>query len=203
MINNIVLDMGNVLLTYDPEIPLSRFLDGEEDRAVIRRELFEGPEWVLRDQGAISEEEMLARVAARVPERLYEGLRRCNYEWMICMKPIPEARIFCDEMKEKGYGIYVLSNAADNFYTYFTDFAPREYFDGILYSAEVGVVKPDARIYRCLLDRFRLRAEECLFLDDRNDNVEGARAVGMQAEVYKGNFEEIKVKYDLDRKCGS
>ena len=44
---NIIFDMGNVLLTYDPEVCLKKIVEKEEDRALIRRELFEGPEWIF------------------------------------------------------------------------------------------------------------------------------------------------------------
>ena len=46
MIRNIILDMGNVLLDYNPEVILEKTLDNEEDRQIIRKELFGGPEWV-------------------------------------------------------------------------------------------------------------------------------------------------------------
>lgn len=200
LIRNIVLDMGNVLMDYDPEVPLKKFLDSEADRAVIRKELFEGPEWVLRDAGTISENEMYERVAARVPERLHEGLRHCAYEWMICMVPLEAARKFCAYAREQGYRLYVLSNASDTFYGYFEDFTPLTYFDGVVISCEVHSVKPDAGIYNYLLEHYQLNPKECLFLDDREDNVQGARAVGMQAEVYKNNFEQIIEQYHLGRR---
>jgi HAD superfamily hydrolase (TIGR01509 family) len=47
-------------------------------------------------------------------------------------------------------------------------------------SAEVGLVKPDERIYRLALEEMHARAEESVFLDDVLANIEGARAVGMQ-----------------------
>ncbi len=196
-IRNIVLDMGNVLLDFNPEVPLRAFLPCEEDRAPIRKELFEGPEWPLHDKGDITAEEMYERVAARVPARLHEGLKRCAFEWLICMKPLAPAVEFCAAMKEKGYPLYVLSNAADNFYDYFENFAPREYFNGILYSAEVKILKPDPGIYQAFFERFGLVPNECLFIDDREINVEGARRAGMFAEVYRENFAEIAEKYDL------
>lgn len=54
-------------------------------------------------------------------------------------------------------------------------------FDHLVISAEVGIVKPDARIYRLALDAMRVKAGEAIFLDDFLENVNGARAVGMQA----------------------
>ena len=57
-------------------------------------------------------------------------------------------------------------------------------FAGIVLSCEEHVVKPDPKIYQTLLERFGLRAEECLFLDDCVGNVQGARKAGLEAEVF-------------------
>ncbi len=56
MIKNIVFDMGNVLLDYNPEVSLQLFLDNEKDRQIIRKELFEGPEWIQGDLGRMDNE---------------------------------------------------------------------------------------------------------------------------------------------------
>lgn len=192
LFQNIVLDMGNVLLNFDPEIPLRTCVDTEENRAVIRRELFEGPEWTLRDLGEISEQEMYEQICARIPGKLHGMLRRCVYEWTDCMTPIPAAQEFCAYVKERGCRIYVLSNASDNFYQYFPRFSEPEYFDGIVVSYEIHKIKPEPEIYRYLLERYRLEPAKTLFIDDRPENVKGAVSVGMRGYVYRNDFEEIK-----------
>ena len=57
-IKHLIFDMGNVLMRYDPEVPLREYVSSEEARDLIRKELFQGPEWVERDRGTISIEEM-------------------------------------------------------------------------------------------------------------------------------------------------
>lgn len=197
MIRNIVLDMGNVLLDYNPRVPLEAFVEKEPDRALIEKELFGGPEWVQRDLGNITIEEMYESVRTRIPVHLHASLRRCAYEWEICMIPIEIAKEFCSYIRKKGYGMYVLSNASDTFYDYFSRFAPPEEFDGILVSSEVHRVKPNKEIYECFLEKFHLKAEECLFIDDRQDNVDGAIQAGMQGAVFQNDFDIIKEKYKL------
>ena len=46
MLKHVILDMGNVLLDYNPRAALDRFFETEEDRSIIQRELFDGPEWL-------------------------------------------------------------------------------------------------------------------------------------------------------------
>ena len=77
MIRNVILDMGNVLLDYDPQAPLDHYCDSREEKETIRRELFEGPEWILADRGEVRADELYGRVRDRVPEVYREHLRQC------------------------------------------------------------------------------------------------------------------------------
>ncbi len=192
MIKNIIFDMGNVLLRYDPEVCLNRFVKREEDRALIRRELFEGPEWVQGDLGHITDEQRFDGVSRRVPQELHTELRQCAEQWHMCMEPVHGAKEFCAYAKEQGYRLYVLSNASSSFYQYFPRFAPFEYFDGLVVSCDIHIVKPDIRIYRYLLETYGLAPEECFFIDDMAANVEGARKAGISGAVFGGDFEEIR-----------
>lgn len=192
MLKNVILDMGNVLLDYNPEAALDRFFETEDDKALIKRELFDGPEWVQGDLGYITNEQRYDGVSKRVPERLHEKLRACVDGWDFCMVPLDGAIEFCHFVKDNGYGIYVLSNAAMEFHQYFPKYFDPAFFDGIVISAEVHIVKPDKRIYQYLLEKYGLLAEECLFIDDRPNNVEGALKCGMQVHQFKNDFEEIK-----------
>ena len=79
----------------------------------------------------------------------------------------------------------------------FSRYYSLDFFDGIVVSSDIHIVKPDIRIYEYLLETYHLKAEECLFIDDRADNIEGAQRVGMQAEQFFGDFERIKEKYEL------
>lgn len=191
MLKNIIFDMGNVLLDYDPEIPLNEFCRSEEEKDAIRRELFEGPEWVQGDMGTIRDADRYDLVKERVPKEMHPALKKCSYSWDICLKPVEGAREFCRKVKAAGYGVYVLSNASDKFYEYFPKFLPFDFFNGILVSADVHMIKPDIRIYQHLLEKYQLQAEECLFIDDRPENVEGAKKAGMQAVVFENNYDKI------------
>ncbi len=191
MIKNIIFDMGNVLLDYDPEVSLQLFLDNEEDRRIIKKELFEGTEWIEGDLGRMDNKSRYEAIKKRIPERLYPGLKACVYQWQICMTPLEGAREFVSSMKEKGFNIYVLSNASDTFYEYFPNFLPLDYFNGVMISADVHLIKPDIRIYQTFLKEYGLDPGECLFIDDRKNNVEGAETVGMKGMIFNGDFKRL------------
>ncbi|MBR5973717.1 MAG: HAD family phosphatase [Clostridiales bacterium] len=191
MIRNIVLDMGNVLLDFNPEFVLDAFCSFDEEKDVIRKELFEGPEWALGDRGDIKDKDRFDLVKDRVPEKYHEALRNCADRWDICMEPLTGAREFCEYVKSHGYGIYVLSNASDLFYTYFPRFLPLDFFNGVFVSSDYLMLKPDVKIYETFLEKYGLKAEECLFVDDREDNTEGARKAGMNTFRFEGNYEDV------------
>ena len=191
MIKNVVLDMGNVLLDFNPEFVLSEFCSSEEEKAVIRKELFEGPEWALGDKGDIKDKDRFDLVKGRVPEKYHEALKKCADHWDICMDPLPGAENFCRRVKEMGLRIYVLSNASDLFYTYFPKFLPLEFFNGVFVSSDYLMLKPDVKIYETFLNKYGLDPKECLFVDDRKENVEGAEKAGMNGFCFKGDYDRV------------
>ena len=191
MIKNIVLDMGNVLLEFNPNVIIDKTCDTEEEKALILKELFLGEEWIMGDYGTITNAERFDLISKRVPEHLHDKLRECVDNWDICMKPIEGAQEFCKNIRDKGYNVYVLSNACNKFHEYFPRNYDVDFFDGIMVSSDVHMIKPDVRIYELLLDKYSLKAEECLFIDDREENVEGARKAGVKAVIFTNNFDEI------------
>ena len=192
MIKNIIFDMGNVLLDYNPDVCLNYFLDNEDDKALIKKILFNGQEWIDADRGLLTDEDIYERVKDQIPERLHPALKNCATRWHMCMKPVNGAKEFCEYVKENGYHLYVLSNASTSFYDYFPEFAPLSYFDGIVVSCDIHIIKPERGIYEYLLNQYQLIAEECFFIDDRPENIEGARQIGMNGVVFYGDFQEIK-----------
>ena len=192
MIKNIIFDMGNVLLDYNPDAAMQVLGINEKAKPVIMKELFGGNEWVQLDLGNISIDEAFENIKQRIHEEYHSDLRKCIDGWDVCMVPVEGAKDFCEFVKSNGFGVYVLSNAHKSFYSYFPRYFDLDFFDGVVVSADVHTVKPDIKIYKHLLEKYSLKAEECLFIDDRADNVDGALKSGMKAVQFKNDFEEIK-----------
>ncbi len=192
MIKNVILDMGNVLLDYNPEVPLNMFCDCEEAKDIIRNELFHGPEWVMGDRGDIPDKGRYELVKRRVPEKYWDALKQCCDRWYICMNPIQGAAEFCNFVREQGLGIYILSNASDAFYEYFPKFLPLTFFDGVVVSADIHMLKPGREIYTYLTDKYGLNPAECLFIDDMPQNVQGAKQAGLQAVRFENDYDSVR-----------
>lgn len=200
MIKNIVLDMGNVLLDFNPGAVMDMFCSSDEEKEIINRELFNGPEWELGDKGEIKDRDRFDLVKARVPEKYHKALRDCADRWEVCMDPLPGAKEFCEYVKNSGYKIFVLSNASDLFYSYFPKFLPLDFFDGVFVSSDYLMLKPDVKIYETFLEKYGLIAGECLFIDDREGNCEGACKAGLNAFCFKGSYKAIIEKLEQESK---
>lgn len=191
-VKNLVLDMGNVLLSWEPETFALRAAGNKEDAEILSRALFLTPEWAMIDEGQIDEPELLRISLQRTPERLRGTLRMLFDHWISWMAPIPGAEDFTKRAMEAGLKLYLLSNASKRFpgVLEIRPFYAR--LDGMMVSAHENVAKPDPRIYRLLCERYSLNPEECLFVDDLTANVKGAEAIGMHAVLFEGNYQKVE-----------
>ncbi len=195
MIRNIVFDMGNVLLKFDPEYFMRREgITKEEDRKIIRNELFLSVEWAQMDLGVLTEDTAEPLVRRRIPERLWPKVTGLMRSWAFPREQIPGMEDLVRRLKEAGYGIYLLSNASVLQHEYWPQMPVSRFFDGKLISCDVKVVKPNPEIYRLFTEKFGLKAEECVFLDDAAQNVAGALFCGWQGIVFHGEAEEAERK---------
>ena len=97
-------------------------------------------------------------------------------------------------LKEQGYKVFLLSNYGKTSFEAARDHGRLSFLplvDGSVISYEVQIVKPEPGIYHALLEKYDLKAEECVFLDDRADNIEAARALGFLGIVVE-SYEQAK-----------
>ena len=192
MIKNILFDMGQVLLTFDRRLFLDRLNVTEEEKQLLLREVFLSVEWVQMDRGTLNEQTALVRMCARLPEHLHAAAEELVCRWDEPVLPVAGMYELVEELKNAGYGIYLLSNASYRQHEYWPRIEASRFFDGTLISADEGVIKPQPEIYRLILDRFSLKAEECFFIDDVPANIEGAFYCGIPGAVFHGSAELLR-----------
>lgn len=199
MIKNIVFDMGHVLVNYSSHPVCDHYIDDMLDRERVRTAVFVSPEWNMLDMGVLTDEQALEQICSRLPKRLHEAAALCLRDWHIYnMQTIREMEPVVRKLKEKGYGIYVCSNAAIRLTQIYRDLFPApECYDGLLFSAEVKCIKPQKEIYHHLFERFSLDPRECFFIDDLPVNIEGARACGMDGYCFDdGDVKKLEAVLD-------
>ena len=187
MIKNILFDMGQVLIRFDQKYFIKRLGIEDVDLDLLLREVYRSVEWVQMDRGSLREEEAFERIRARLPERLHDAAWKLVIMWDRPILEIDGMYELVEELKELGYGVYLLSNASVRQHEYWPRIPASKFFDGKLISADVHVIKPQPEIYRLCLEKFNLKAEECFFIDDAPANIEGALQCGIPGAVFHGD----------------
>lgn len=187
MIRNIVFDMGRVLVEYQENVVCEKLIEAEAEREAVGTSVFVSPEWIMLDMGVITEEQALARMQSRLKtDHEKEMAALCLAHWHeYNMWTKPEMGGVVRWAKEQGYGVYLCSNASLRLLSCYRDVIPEiDLFDGVLFSAEVKCMKPQKEMYEHFFERFGLNPQECFFIDDLQNNIDGARAVGMDGYCF-------------------
>ena len=179
MYKNIIFDLGGVMVDFDPKTYLvDRFCNAEVEEQVSQL-TFESEEWKLLDAGLITRSEANLRMLARAKEygRAFE-VQGVLDDWLHILRPRRRMQELVQRLKNHGYSVYYLSNIPQDVLELFQTRGVLDNFDGGVASCEVHINKPDPRIYQALLDKYSLRASECVFIDDNLANVQAAFALG-------------------------
>lgn len=200
MVKNIIFDIGNVLIKFDPLAYLVQEYEDFETVMILYREVFQSEEWALLDEGLLDEDEAVRRVSDRIPEHgeIVEKLIK-TWEYFL-IDDIKPSIYFLKLFKEKGYKLYALSNYPQRGFLYTEEnYDFFKLFDGKVISYEVKKLKPDFGIYNSLLEKYSLRPEECIFIDDSYPNIEAARALGMNAVHFRQTSQFLEVLELIER----
>ena len=144
------------------------------------------------DRGVLTDEQCSDVLCPRLPEHLREIARKLIALWD---RPIIEVEGICpliEELKGKGYGIYLLSNASCRQPDYWQRVPAARFFDGTLISYSVKLVKPMPEIYEKFFEKFSLKREECFFIDDSPANIEASLYVGMPGAVFHNDIRRLR-----------
>lgn len=180
MYKNIIFDLGGVMVDFDPKTYLvDRFCNTEVEEQVSQL-TFESEEWKLLDAGLITRSEANLRMLARAKEygRAFE-VQGVLDDWMHILRPRRRMQTLVEQLKQHGYCVYFLSNIPEDVLALLMERDFKGLFDGGVASCEVKINKPDPRIYQALLDKYQLKADECIFIDDRADNIKAASLLGL------------------------
>lgn len=192
MIKNIVFDMGNVIIHWNPMNIIKQYTDNEAKQQMFLKEVFGSKEWLAYDEGTMSKLEVQDGVCSRLEDKYHQQARDMISYWYRDCPPIKEMEPIIKELKEKGYGIYLLSNTNISFDEYKDKIPVFTYFDGFYISAKYKLVKPNKEIFEDFGRRFHVSLAECIFIDDIPVNVEGAIQAGMQGYCLNKGIEHFK-----------
>lgn len=204
MIRNIIFDLGNVIINYNQEQIINNFTKKEEEIKYIYDEIFHAPEWELMDLGNITNDEAIEVINKRNEFKYQKLTDNFLHEWYKEQEINRDIVEIAKKLKKNGYKLFVLSNMANLTYEYFKN---DEFFSlctGIIISAHEHLIKPDEKVFRLLLDRYKLNADECLFIDDdpseqnyktaNKIEIKGRRIIPNQAEDVRKLLLEFNIE---------
>lgn len=174
-IKNIVFDLGGVVFARDP-----RKFEPEFIKFFSYIMLPEMPRfWEEYDRGMSTYDEVITDLAEYNScdrELAEKNLRRS----ILTQEEIPATKSLVEALKVAGYRLYVLSNMSLEFIEFLHTKEVYKNFEGEVVSCYEHIVKPEAEIYKILVDRYQLNEAETLFIDDRKANIEAAIELGWQ-----------------------
>ncbi len=176
----IVFDFGGVLLEWNPRhLYRKLFPDADAMEAFLTEIDFAA--WNVEQDRGRPFSLGVAELSGRFPKHA-DLIRAYHERWEESIAgPISGTVALLAKLKRAGYPLYGLSNwSAETFARIRPRYAFFDSFDAILISGELGLVKPDPRIFHALLARAGRPAADCLFIDDGQDNIDAARTLGFR-----------------------
>lgn len=185
-ITNVVFDIGNVLIEWNPENLYRKLIPNDD----VRHEFLTTvctPDWNVQQDLGRTWTEAVEVLSREFPEKT-ALIRAYADRWNEMVPgPVPGTEVLLSELKSNKTPLYAITNFSSEKFVEAQDRFPflKTSFLDIVVSAEERMLKPDVRIYQILIDRNDLTPERCLFIDDSLPNVETARQLGMTAHHFE------------------
>ena len=183
---NIIFDFGNVLVQWHPELIYKEHFGDEAKAWWFLRHVADN-EWRGRIDAGEEADSCIRELKGRYPEYA-DAIELYRSRWKeMLTDEVPGMRELLLELKSKNYEIYGLTNwSMETFPEARKHFGILQMIDRYVVSAEEHLIKPDPRLFQILLDRYQLKAEDCIFVDDNPDNVAAACRMGMHGIHFIG-----------------
>jgi putative hydrolase of the HAD superfamily len=187
MIKNVIFDVGGVLVDFRWRALMDDLGLPHERQDEFEKKVFGSKWWGELDRGVLDEE----YVVDKIRENNKEHINEFELVWanqVDLVATYDYVNNWIDSLKAKGLKIYLLSNYPKSIFSLHEEkgkFTFIDKIDGRVVSGFVGMVKPDAEIYELLMKKYGLNAKECVFIDDRAENIKAAKALGMEGIVFE------------------
>ena len=193
MIKNVVFDCGQVLIHFDPQYMVERYVTDLDDSMLLQKVVFDRTYWDRLDRGTITDAEVVAAVCARLPERLHAVAAVIYENWIYNIPEVEGMRELIAEIKACfGVKTCLLSDISRYFSEHRHEIAILDEIDALVMSADYGLVKPHRETFENLFAVCDIRPEESVFIDDRATNIAGAAACGMQGYCFDGDVGKLR-----------
>ena len=196
MKKHIFFDYGRTIVKHPAEAEEIFIARGITDGATIRhlqKTVFAMGDYLNRlDEGSLTREAYHEQLKKQIPPALLSAALDAADYHIGELRPLPHMEALLARLKQDGFQLYITSNMDALHSAQMPEVPITRYFDGMLFSAEIGVRKPAVAFFKAALTRFEVAPDECLFLDDLAENVAGAEACGITGLVFRGDALEAE-----------
>jgi len=179
-IQKIIFDVGQVLVKFTPRNLFIKILKDEEKVDYFLKNICTW-EWHIQQDLMYDTSKAADPIIKKYPE-YKEAIEGFYGRFLEMIDSVHQENVdLALKLKQKGYPIYLLSNfPGDQFEKYRLQNSFLDEFDDRIISGDVGLAKPDIKIYQLAIKKFNLKPEESLFIDDKIENTKGAEQVGIK-----------------------
>lgn len=175
---NVVFDIGNVLLSFEPKMFLEAAFNSQDTAEILMETIFASNEWRLLDQNVITADEAAEKFTSVHPQ-LKSEIQFVMKNWLKMLSPIDSTVDMLKQISKK-HGTYYLSNMP----VQALDYIDREFdfwdlFKGGIFSCDIKMIKPNPDIFDYFLKEYKLNPADCIFIDDSAANIKTAESFGI------------------------
>ena len=179
-IQKVIFDVGQVLVKFNPRNLFIKILEDEEKVDFFLKNICTW-KWHIQQDLIYDTSKAAGSVIKKHPE-YKEAIEAFYGRFLEMIDSVHQENVnLALKLKQKGYPIYLLSNfPGDQFEKYRLQNSFLNEFDDRIISGDVGLAKPDIKIYQLAIKKFNLNPEESLFIDDKIENTKGAEQAGIK-----------------------
>ncbi len=193
MIKALFFDFGRTVVEHPEDgvglqIVKETGLTDEAEAKLVRDAVFSVAKYAnFIDEGSMSRETYKELLSKDVPEHLVPyALKAADYH-ISRLPMIAGMKELLSKLRADGFRLYITSNLDIYHAEQMPQTETAQYFDAMLFSSKIGVRKPYPEFFKTALTLFGETAEECLFLDDLEENVRAAEECGIKGFVFRGD----------------
>lgn len=197
-IKNIFFDYGRTVVAHPGdeagiEIVKNTGVTSESDAKLLRDIIFSVGDFLnFLDEGSMDRDEYRKIITEKAPEHLKKYAVAAGDYHISELTPLGGMEDLLIKLKNDGYRLFITSNLSLYHAEQMGDVPITKYFDGMLFSSVIKARKPYKEFFEAALEKFGVKAEETLFIDDIEENVEGAEKCGIKGLVFKGDVKEAE-----------
>lgn len=198
-IENIIFDIGRVIVGYEEAKVIASILPKSAHKEFYIEKFLKQPVWQDLDRGTINVDEAIEKLkkSAPYPYTLKDDVHKITNEFANHLPQLHGSEALFELLASK-YPVYILSNFQDKPFDQLLLRLPfLKKARGMVVSAKVKMMKPEPEIYEYLLRTFNLQPDSCVFLDDRVENIESAKKLGLHGIVFQNADQAKKQLHEL------